>query len=55
VREYGCHSFTRLYSYEVRRGAGGLTLKEALAQAQALRAGDPDYAASSAFWDAMMA
>ena len=56
TREYGTGGFTRMYSYEVRRvGEGGVSRKEALAQAQALRAGDPAYAADNAVWDAMTA
>jgi hypothetical protein len=53
VKEYGTHSFSALYSYEVRRGAGRMTRAEADAAAAAMRATDARYRAGVEFWDAM--
>jgi hypothetical protein len=55
VKEYGCGSFSRLYTYEVRIGAGTMTRDEASSAAKAARATDARSLAGDSFWDTYMA
>jgi hypothetical protein len=55
VKEWGVYSFSNMYFYEVRFGAGDLTRDEAEAAKAAAKAADKKAQAHSDFWDAFMA
>jgi hypothetical protein len=55
VKEYGRGSFSSLYVYAVRSGAGSMTRPQAQAEAEAAKASDPRHEAGVKFWEAMMA
>lgn len=55
VKEWGVHSFSGVYFYSIRFGAGSLTRDEAEAAYKAVKAADKKAQAHSDFWDAFMA